>query len=58
MQSETYHSSSNITKSDIKTEKSIVSSTLRKDVLTGGITPSFHMKNKNNCKIITLCLKK
>ena len=53
--SDTNHSTSH-KKSDAKTEKSIFSSTLKKDMATGKISTSFHYKNKNLNKIITLCL--
>ena len=43
-------------KSDNKTEKSLFSSVFRREMLTGRISTSFHFKNKNRNKIITLCL--
>ena len=55
MLSETNHSTSYKTKSEIKTEKSLFSSTLRRDYQTGKVS-SFHFKNKNLSKIITFCL--
>ena len=56
MLSETNHSTSYRTKSEIKTEKSLFSSTFRRDFQTGRVSSSFHFKNKNLSKIITLCL--
>ena len=56
MLSDTNHSTSYKTKSEIKTEKSLFSSNLRKDFQTGKVSASFHFKNKNLNKIITLCL--
>jgi hypothetical protein len=53
--SDTNHSTSH-KKSDAKTEKSIFSSTLKKEMATGKISTSFHYKNKNLNKIITLCI--
>ena len=55
MLSETNHSTSYRTKSEIKTEKSFFSSTLKRDYQTGKVS-SFHFKNKNLSKIITFCL--
>ena len=56
MISDTNHSTSYKTKSEVKTEKSLFSSTLKKENQTGRVSSSFHMKNKNINKIITLCL--
>jgi hypothetical protein len=56
MLSETNHSTSYKTKSEVKTEKSLFSSTLKKEMQTGRVSTSFHLKNKNINKIITLCL--
>ena len=53
--SDTNHSTSH-KKSDAKTEKSLFSSTFKKEMATGKISTSFHYKNKNLNKIITLCL--
>ena len=53
--SDTNHSTSH-KKSDSKTEKSNFSSTFRREMATGRISTSFHYKNKNLNKIITLCL--
>ena len=54
--SETNHSTSYKTKSEVKTEKSLFSSTFRRDFQTGKVSSSFHFKNKRLNKIITLCL--
>ena len=54
--SETNHSTSYKNKNDIKTEKSIFSSTFKREMGTGKISVSFHSKNKNIYKIITLCI--
>jgi hypothetical protein len=56
MLSETNHSTSYRTKSEVKTEKSLFSSTLKKELQTGRVSSSFHIKNRNINKIITLCL--
>ena len=53
--SDTNHSTSH-KKSDAKTEKSLFSNTFKKEMATGKISTSFHYKNKNLNKIITLCL--
>ena len=50
------YSTSYKNKTDSKTEKSIFSSTFKREMATGKISTSFHMKNKNLNKIITLCL--
>ena len=55
--SETNHSTSYKTKkSENKTEKSIFSSNFKKELQTGKVSTSFHIRNKNMNKIITLCI--
>ena len=56
MLSDTNHSTSYKTKSEVKTEKSAFSSTFKREMQTGKVSSSFHFKNKNLSKIITLCL--
>ena len=56
MLSDTNHSTSYKTKSEVKTERSLFSSTFRRDFQTGKVSSSFHFKNRNLSKIITLCL--
>ena len=56
MLSETNHSTSYKTKSEVKTEKSLFSTNFRRDFQTGKVSASIHLKNKNISKIITLCL--
>ena len=56
MLSDTNHSTSYKTKSEVKTEKSLFSSTFKREMQTGKVSSSFHFKNKNLSKIITLCL--
>ena len=53
---DTYHSTSNKNKTDSKTDNSLFSSTIKKEMITGKTRPSFHNKNKNLNKNITICL--
>ena len=49
------YSASYHNKTDSKTEKSNLSSIFKREVITSKISSSFHNKNKNLSKIITLC---
>ena len=53
---DTNHSTSNKNKNDSKTDNSLFSSTIKKEMITGRTRPSFHNKNKNLNKNITICL--
>ena len=50
------YSSSNKNKTETKTHKSNISSLFKKDLPIGRMINSFHTKNKNANKIITLCV--
>ena len=50
------YSTSHKNKTESKTDKSNFSSTFKKETATGKINSTFHLKNKNLNKIITLCL--
>ena len=58
MLSDTSHSTSykNTRKSENKTEKSLFSTNFKRDFQTGKVSTSFHFRNRNLNKIITLCL--
>ena len=53
---ESIYSTSFNNKTGSKTEKSNFSSTFKREMATSKISTSFHYKNKNLCKIITLCI--
>ena len=50
------YSTCNKSKTESKNEKSVISSYFKKEMIANKITSSFHFKNKNLRKIITLCL--
>ena len=50
------YSTSYQNKTESRTEKSLLSSTFKRELVTGRTSTSFHSKNKNRNKIITLCL--
>ena len=52
----TSYSTSIQNKTESKTDKSLFSSTFKRDMATGKISSSVYMKNRNSQKIITLCL--